>query len=200
MNIKYVYIGLFVVLAVLIVSSWGTINPSWQIKDTDWIAKESPQVISDAKRILDGIREKDFTSSFELMDPKLLLSAEVPQTFQPSYQDYIDHIQPENVTFEEISITSEPKFFRSKYDDFAILQTKSILVFRDSKTEQVGFILARRGREDQHWKYADFSAGWVNAKDIVRYHFPDLPKNLPIPDSKTKFIALELAPSKDTTP
>lgn len=190
---KYVYIGVFLILIVLVVSSWGPINPSWRIDDEDWIATEPPQVISDVKRILNGIREKDFTLSFELMDPKLLVSADAPKTFQPSYQDYIDHVQPETVTFEEISLTSEPEFFRSRYEDFAILRTKSILVFINSKTVQTGFILARRGHDDQHWNYSDFSAGWSNAEAIVRYHFFDLPKDFPIPECKIEFIAPESA-------
>lgn len=186
---KYAPILLILILVVLLVATWGRIDTYSLVTDRDWIATETKNVKQDVQNYLSAVREFDVEPMIELAHASVLLSEGGEETVRRFLQQGFTTAQQTGVSFDDFTILGEPEFYRTKYDDFAVIRTKLVVSSPENTVWLIGYFVGHKKQHEGSWKYFDASGGTANAERTIKYHLEEFPELLTLPECSTKIFA-----------
>jgi len=140
-------------------------------------------VRQDVERMFDGYRNLDVQPLLELAHPNVLLSEGGPESIRMKLEPVFENLNNANGRFERMEVLEKPEFFQTKYDDFAIVRTQSVLESSKGRVQMTGFIVGHKKQNEDEWRYLDATGGTSAGEGVVRFHLPNLPASLPLPES-----------------
>ncbi|MHC2070678.1 hypothetical protein ACYFX5_24665 [Bremerella sp. T1] len=185
---KKYYAGLFLLLATLIFFSWGSIRISSRVTDEKWLEVESTKVRDDFEQISQAYKTHDFEHVREFLHRRVRVSEGAPAAYENRFDEIIEQFDSEDVSIEHFFISETPLFYQSRDDDYVIIPTSMVVSYGFGKSRFTGFLLGHKRTSDSAWKYVDMSGNWEQPRRVIRQHFYDMPKDIPIPQGTMDYV------------
>jgi hypothetical protein len=141
------------------------------------------QIQSDVKRLLNALYAGDMDSILKATPPEVitLMGGEVKT--RQMLKAAVQGMQASGAKLESVTFPESPTFLKTDLHQFAVVPTKNIIIFNESRFESLHFQIGIKNTGATNWTFIDGE----QASNVNKI-FPDFPANFQFPPISTKKI------------